>query len=62
MLERNATVTLCNSHTVNIEDVARTADILVSAVGKPEFVKAEFLKDCVLVDVGSNKHPDTGSL
>ncbi len=63
MLEKNATVTLCNSHTVNIEDVSRTADILVSAVGKPELVKAEFLKrDCVLVDVGSNKHPETGKL
>lgn len=63
MLEKNATVTLCNSHTVNIEDVSKTADILVSAVGKPELVKAEFLKkDCVLVDVGSNKHPETGKL
>ena len=63
MLEKNATVTLCNSHTVNIEDVSRTADILVSAIGKPELVKAEFLKkDCVLVDVGSNKHPETGKL
>lgn len=63
LLEKNATVTLCNSHTVNIEEVSRTADILVSAVGKPEIVKASFLKDeCVLVDVGSNKHPETGKL
>jgi len=63
MLEKNATVTLCNSHTVNIDEVSRTADILVSAVGKPEMVKADFLKnECVLVDVGSNKHPETGKL
>lgn len=63
LLEKNATVTLCNSHTVDVEDVSRSADILVSAVGKAQFVKADFLKnECVLIDVGSNKHPETGKL
>jgi len=61
MLEKNATVTLCNSHTVNVEEVSRSADILVSAVGKALFINADFLKnECVLIDVGSNKHPETG--
>ncbi len=63
LLEKNATVTLCNSHTVNIQEVSRTADILISATGKPELVKKDFLKeDVVVIDVGSNRHPETGKL
>ena len=63
MLEKNATVTLCNSHTVDIQNISKLADILVSATGKPLLVKAEFLKkDCVVIDVGSNRHPETGAL
>lgn len=63
MLERRATVTMCNSKTVEIADIAKEADILVSAVGKPLFVKGNFLKkDCILIDVGSNKHPESGKL
>lgn len=63
MLEKNATVTLCNSHTVDIEDITRDADILISATGKPLLIKSHFLKkDCVVIDVGSNKHPETGKL
>lgn len=63
MLEKNATVTICNSHTLNTQDISRTADILVSATGKPLLIKDDFLKpECVVVDVGSNKHPETGKL
>lgn len=63
MLEKSATVTLCNSHTVNIEEISQHADILVSATGKPLLIKGSFLKsDCVVIDVGSNRHPDTGKL
>jgi len=63
MLEKNATVTICNSHTLNTQDVARTADILISATGKPLLIKGNYLKlGCVVVDVGSNKHPETGKL
>ena len=63
LLEKNATVTLCNSHTVNIQEVSKTADILISATGKPELVKKNFLKeDVVVIDVGSNRHPETGKL
>jgi methylenetetrahydrofolate dehydrogenase (NADP+) / methenyltetrahydrofolate cyclohydrolase len=63
MLTKNATVTICNSKTVDIESVSQTADILVTAVGKPLFVNSEFVKhESVLIDVGSNKHPETGKL
>ncbi len=63
LLEKNATVTLCNVHTTNIQDIAQTADILISATGVPLLVNRGFLKeDCVVVDVGSNRHPETGKL
>lgn len=63
MLEKNATVTICNSHTVDIQSVSKTADILICATGKPLLVNSRFLKnDVVVIDVGSNKHPETGKL
>lgn len=63
MLEKNATVSLCNAHTVNIQEISSNADILVSATGKALLVKKDFLKpDCVVIDVGSNRHPETGKL
>lgn len=63
MLDRNATVTVCNSHTVDVQEISRTADILISAVGKPLFVNSSFLKPgVVLIDVGSNRHPETDKL
>lgn len=63
MLERKATVTMCNSKTVDIEGVSRSADILVSATGKACLIKKNFLKnDSIVIDVGSNKHPETGKL
>ncbi len=63
LLRRDATVTICNSRTVNIQEVAKTADILISATGVPLLVKSEFLKEgVVVIDVGSNKHPETGKL
>lgn len=63
MLRRDATVTICNSRTPNIQEVAKAADILISATGVPLLVNSGFLKEgVVLVDVGSNKHPETGKL
>jgi methylenetetrahydrofolate dehydrogenase (NADP+)/methenyltetrahydrofolate cyclohydrolase len=63
LLRRDATVTVCNSKTANISEIAKTADILVSATGVPLLVNSEFLKKgVVVIDVGSNKHPKTGRL
>lgn len=54
--ERNATVTVVHSRTQNSEQLMREADILVAAIGKPEMVKSEMLKDgVVIIDVGINK-------
>ncbi len=63
LLEKNATVTICNVHTVEIEEIAKQADILISATGTPLLVKKNFLKqDCIVIDVGSSKHPETGKI
>jgi len=63
LLEKNATVTLCNIHTVDIEEIAQQADILICATGKPLLVKKNFLKpEVVVVDVGSSRHPETGKI
>ena len=63
MLEKKATVTICNSHTVDIQEVSKMADILICATGKALLINSDFLKkDVVVIDVGSNKHPETGKL
>ncbi|MBN1154684.1 bifunctional 5,10-methylene-tetrahydrofolate dehydrogenase/5,10-methylene-tetrahydrofolate cyclohydrolase [candidate division KSB1 bacterium] len=52
----NATVTVCHTGTKNISDYTRQADILVAAMGKPEFITADMVKDdAVIVDVGTNR-------
>jgi methylenetetrahydrofolate dehydrogenase (NADP+)/methenyltetrahydrofolate cyclohydrolase len=53
LLEANATVTICHSRTRNLPELIKQADILVGAVGKPEFIKADWIKDgAVVVDAG----------
>jgi methenyltetrahydrofolate cyclohydrolase (EC 3.5.4.9)/5,10-methylenetetrahydrofolate dehydrogenase (NADP+) (EC 1.5.1.5) len=53
LLNANATVTICHSRTKNLEEHIRQADIVVGAVGIPEFIKAEWIKDnAVVVDAG----------
>lgn len=55
----NCTVTICHSHTKNLASFTRQADILVVAIGKPEFVTADMVKDgVVLVDVGIHRIAD----
>lgn len=55
----NATVTVCHSRTKNLAAITRQADILIAAIGIPEFVKARMVKDGVIViDVGINRIPD----
>lgn len=53
LLAANATVTVCHSRTQNLPDLVRQADIVVGAVGKPEFIKSDWIKDgAVVVDAG----------
>ena len=55
LLAKNATVTVCHSHTQNLPELLKQADIIVAAVGKVCFVKPEMVKDgVVIVDVGIN--------
>ncbi len=56
LLERHATVTIAHSRTVDLPDLCRQADVLVAAVGKPEFVKGDWIKPgAVVIDAGYNK-------
>jgi methylenetetrahydrofolate dehydrogenase (NADP+) / methenyltetrahydrofolate cyclohydrolase len=55
LLHRDATVTICHSRTADLAAIARTADILVAAVGRPGFVTADFVKPgATVIDVGIN--------
>lgn len=57
LLNKNATVTICHSKTVGLQDICKTADILVSAVGKPKFITRDFIgfDTNVIIDVGINR-------
>lgn len=56
MLQADATVTICHSKTENLSDICRRADILVAAIGRAEFIKADMIKDgAVVIDVGINR-------
>ena len=56
----NCTVTLCHSHTPNLAEICLQADILVAALGKPEFVKASMVKPgAIVIDVGITRVTDT---
>jgi methylenetetrahydrofolate dehydrogenase (NADP+) / methenyltetrahydrofolate cyclohydrolase len=59
LLQKNATVTICHSKSVNIEQIARQADILIAAVGRPKLVGTAMVKPgaCV-IDVGVNRLAD----
>ncbi len=56
LLQRHATVTICHSRTVDLPAVARSADLLVAAIGKPRFVTADMVREgAVVIDVGINR-------
>lgn len=56
LLHRNGTVTICHSKTKNLKEICREADILVAAVGRPNFVTADMIKEgAVVIDVGMNR-------
>ena len=55
----NCTVTLCHSKTTNIEEICQTADIIIAAIGQPEFLKGNMVKEgAVVVDVGITRVVD----
>ena len=58
----NATVTICHSRTANLKQITNSADILIAAIGKPEFVSKDMVKDdAVVIDVGINRVDDQSS-
>ncbi len=56
LLNANATVTVCHSKTKNLKEICKTADVLVSAIGKANFVTKDMVKDgAIVIDVGMNR-------
>lgn len=59
LVGKNATVTICHSRTNDLPDMIRNADILIAAIGKPEFVQGDWIKPgAAVIDVGINSKPD----
>ncbi|MFA6075177.1 MAG: bifunctional methylenetetrahydrofolate dehydrogenase/methenyltetrahydrofolate cyclohydrolase FolD [Negativicutes bacterium] len=59
LLEANATVTICHSKTKNLSEITKTADIVVAAIGRPNYITAAMLKPgAVVIDVGINRLND----
>lgn len=59
MLRENATVTVCHSHTKDLKEVTKRADILIVAIGKPKFITADYVKEgAVVIDVGIHRGAD----
>ncbi len=62
LMKENATVTVAHSRTENLDDLCREADILVAAIGRPEFIKGDWVKEgAVVIDVGTNSVDDASS-
>lgn len=59
LLRENATVTTAHSHTKNLKEVCKRADILIVAIGKPRFINSEYVKEgAVVIDVGIHRNED----
>ena len=59
LIKANATVTVCHSRTKDLPGVVRSADVLIAAIGRPNYVKADWLKPGVtIIDVGTNRIDD----
>ena len=56
LMQRNATVTMCHSKTVNLQEILKQADIICSAVGRPGFITAEDIKPgAIIIDIGISR-------
>lgn len=63
LLRENATVTICHSHTKNLKEICKEADILVVAIGKPKFIDGSFIKEgATVIDVGIHRIEGTKKL
>ncbi len=63
LLRENATVTICHSHTKNLKEVCKNADILVVAIGQPKFIDASYVKEgATVIDVGIHRIDGTKKL
>lgn len=63
LLRENATVTICHSHTKNLKEICKEADILVVAIGKPKFIDGSFVKEgATVIDVGIHRIEGTKKL
>jgi len=63
LLNKNATVTICHSKTKNLPEIVRDADIVVGAIGKPKFIKAEWIKEgAILIDAGYHPEQKCGDI
>jgi len=59
LLRENGTVTICHSHTRNLKEITKRADILIVAIGKPKFIDESFVKEgAVVIDVGIHRDVD----
>ena len=59
MLQKNATVTVCHSKTINLEEFTKKADILIVAIGKPKFITENMVKEgVVVIDIGINRNEE----
>lgn len=63
LIDADATVTICHSKTENMSEITSQADVLVVAIGKANFITADYVKEgAVVIDVGVNRNPETGKL
>jgi len=63
LLRENATVTICHSHTKNLKDICKNADVLVVAIGQPKFIDASYVKEgATVIDVGIHRIDGTKKL
>ncbi len=63
LLRENATVTICHSHTKNLKEICKAADILIIAIGQPKFIDGSFVKEgATVIDVGIHRIEGTKKL
>lgn len=63
MSDKNATITICNSHTKNLASITSQCDVIISCVGKPRLITFDHIKEgAVVINVGLSVNPETGKL